>query len=109
MDQMSLVQSHGDSLINRIVMTVAETRGVDPLDLPPLYDAIDPDALERLFTSSVSPPTPSSIQVHFTYEGHEVTVHNDGDVTVIPESDYSGSTADYRGDGTFEGPHTAAD
>jgi hypothetical protein len=35
-----------------IVDRVAEVEEQDPLDLPPLYDSIDPDALDRLAESS---------------------------------------------------------
>lgn len=40
----------GDSsLVCAVVVAVAEARGVAPETLPPLYDAIDTEALERPF------------------------------------------------------------
>ncbi|WP_324663266.1 HalOD1 output domain-containing protein [Haloarcula sediminis] len=42
-----------EALSHAVVVAVAERNGVDPLDLDErLYDCIDPDALDALFTSS---------------------------------------------------------
>lgn len=42
--------SESESLSQTIVYAVAETKGVDPVDLTDrLYDCVDPDALDRLF------------------------------------------------------------
>lgn len=60
----------------RIVETVATTKSVDPLDLPPLYDSIDPEALEKLVDRM------DEGEVVFTYAGTEVTVTEDGSVDV---------------------------
>ena len=40
------------SLVLEIVDRVAEMKEQDPLDLPPLYDSVDPDVLDRLAESS---------------------------------------------------------
>lgn len=34
-----------------IIETIAEETASDPLELPPLYNAIDPEALDRLFVN----------------------------------------------------------
>ena len=71
-----------DSIASAIVETVATEEGVDPVDLDePLYAAIDPDALDRLFRSA---PAGSGIagRVTFTYAGYDVTVQATGDVRV---------------------------
>ncbi|WP_132058304.1 HalOD1 output domain-containing protein [Halorussus amylolyticus] len=55
--------------------------------LPPLYDAIDPDALDALFAGGVrSPDRPRATagKVEFVYHGHRVTAHSDGSVVVEP-------------------------
>ncbi len=42
-----------EPLSHAVVVAVAEQKGVDPLDLNErLYDCIDPDALDALFTAS---------------------------------------------------------
>lgn len=71
-----------DSIATAIVETVATEEGVDPVDLDvPLYSAIDPDALDRLFRSA---PAGTDIdgRVTFTYAGYGVTVHATGAVHV---------------------------
>lgn len=93
----SLQPATGDFLITNIVTAVAETRGVDPLDLPPLYDAINSDALERMFSSPITPAPPSPSHVRFTYEGCEVVVHTDGEVSVTPVEESDTVTSGTRG------------
>ncbi|WP_239641822.1 HalOD1 output domain-containing protein [Haloterrigena salina] len=44
--------SRESSIAIEIVDRVAEMEEQDPLDLPPLYDTVDPDALDRLAESS---------------------------------------------------------
>lgn len=66
-------------LNTRIVYELADERGVDPLELDPLYDAVDPDALERLFSA------PTSVdRVEFTVGDCKVIVSGDGTVEVSP-------------------------
>lgn len=53
-----------------IVERIAARENVDPLELPPLHDAVDTDALTALF----SMPEPRADNVTFSYHGYEVTV-----------------------------------
>lgn len=69
----SVTEIDGGILPSRaVVEMVAATENVDQTDLPPLYEAIDPDALDKLFESRSDDRTP--MEVTFTYYGHEVTV-----------------------------------
>jgi hypothetical protein len=61
-----------------ICEALAAERGVDPLDLPPLQEHVDMDALVTLLDSSDGADT----QVTFTHEGDTVTVWADGTVDV---------------------------
>lgn len=65
-----------------IVEQVAALEGTDPIALPPLNDAIDPDALDSLVQSSApdDPRTPAA--VHFTYCGYDVHVEGGGSILV---------------------------
>jgi hypothetical protein len=55
-----------------VVEAVAEASGTEPLALPPLYDAIDPDALDALFGPS-SGGTQSTVgTIEFVYAGTTV-------------------------------------
>lgn len=60
----------------RVVNEVAAATDADPLSMAPLYETIDPDALDQLVAAEIDG------YVHFTYAGHEVTVHGDGAVVV---------------------------
>ncbi|WP_254810545.1 HalOD1 output domain-containing protein [Natronosalvus amylolyticus] len=55
-----------------IVERVAEIEEQDSLDLPPLYDSVDPDALDRLAESS---------KIQFEYLGYNITVDS-GTITI---------------------------
>lgn len=66
-----------DTASNSVIEAVARAEAVDPAKLPPLYDTIDPDALNSLFE------TPCRTgKVSFRYGGRDVTVTGDGDVVV---------------------------
>lgn len=68
--------SRGSSLTEAIVVEIAERTGVKPIDLPPLYSVVDPDALETLARRE------KPCRVAFEYAGHEVTVAGPERVTV---------------------------
>lgn len=77
-----------DSASRRVVREVAEATDSDPSDLPPLYEVVDPDALDGLFRprTAASETTDTGVAgsgpvVRFSYAGREVSVRRDG-VTV---------------------------
>lgn len=62
-----------------VVSAVAEVEGTDPVELPPLYDAINPEALNALFTSRAK----STVErITFQYAGYSIVVRGDGEVRV---------------------------
>jgi len=66
-----------EALSQAVIYGVAELNGVDPLDLDErLYDCIDPDALDRLFT------TGGCGSLQFTMAGCHVDVSADRRVSV---------------------------
>lgn len=68
------------SLSRAVLDAVAANEGREVTNLEePLYEAIDPEALDELFRSG-------SGRVIFEYAGYEVTVESSGDVTVTPLS-----------------------
>lgn len=61
----------------QVVEALARADNIDPLAMTtPLYDVIDPDALNAVLD------TDSPVEVTFEYDGHTVTVESDGRVTV---------------------------
>lgn len=61
-----------------VVEAVAEAEDADPLDLTPLYSAVETDALDSLFASLVGDDGPAIDEVTFSYHGYDVTVTGDG-------------------------------
>lgn len=66
----------GVSLTVKVVEKVAEQENVDPTELPPLADGINPDALDALF-DPITNPGDSDVYVSFTYVGYTVYVYAD--------------------------------
>ena len=59
-----------------IVTAIATKRDVEPTELPPLYESIDPDALDALFAPTRT-GGPRRGRLEFTYDGHDVVVECD--------------------------------
>ncbi|MFC4544104.1 HalOD1 output domain-containing protein [Halosolutus amylolyticus] len=54
-----------------VITAVARLEGCNPMDLPPLYDAIDPEAIDALFPDE---PNCGADRVSFRYCGYEIDV-----------------------------------
>lgn len=68
-----------------VVSAVADAKDISAVDVsPPLYDVIDPDALEALVASMTRGSGERAGTVEFSYSGYEVTVTGDGFVSVTP-------------------------
>lgn len=65
----------------KVIYAVANADGVDPVDMAPLYDTIDPEALDAIFDGG------GRGRIAFTYEGHEVAVTCDDDAVADVEVD----------------------
>lgn len=64
------------SLAEAVLHEVAERRGEPPEQLnPPLFEVIDPDALDTVFRAETG-------RISFEYLGYTVTVDHSGDVNV---------------------------
>lgn len=64
-----------------VVSAVATAAETPAASLPPLYSAVDPDALDDLLRSAASRPK-RPVSVSFVYHGHPVTVDETGVVAV---------------------------
>lgn len=74
-----LVHEEIESLSTQVVTMVAERKGIDPAELTqPLHSAIDPDALEVLFSERRN----EFVHITFTYAGFEVTIEGDENVEI---------------------------
>lgn len=77
LDHRTSEQPASTSVVEDVVVTVAEREGVDPTRLPPLYDVCDPDAL-----AAVVDGLGDDVAVEFSYCEHRVAVDGDGAVSV---------------------------
>lgn len=64
----------------QIVQAVADLEGTDPCELTPLYEFIDPDALEALFAPTIEHERRG--QVEFSYHGYHITIAVDTHHTI---------------------------
>lgn len=68
------------SMAGAVVYLVTVAIGEEPDQMEPLYEVVDPDALDELFRSRES----STNRVEFQYAGCDVTAISDGVVRVSP-------------------------
>ena len=69
-----------------VVEAVAVALDRETTSLEPLYESVDPDALDALLHSNGSSATPRDLTVTFTVADRQVTVHGSGEVVVRPDS-----------------------
>ncbi|MFO7925233.1 HalOD1 output domain-containing protein [Natronomonas sp.] len=62
--------------ITAILEAVAAQDGVDPMELePPLFDVVDPDALEAILSTGAT--AQSEVTVTFEWAGYDIVVGSD--------------------------------
>lgn len=72
------VRKRSDAPSTAVVMAVAAVRDIDPIDLDCcLADAVDPDALDRLYSDDRRRAS-TTPELEFSLGGCSVTVHEDG-------------------------------
>lgn len=81
MKHMPGVNSTGDPLSVKVVEAVAEHDETDMVELPPLGESINPDALDSLFESVTDPPD-SETQISLDYYGYTVRIDADRSITI---------------------------
>ncbi len=71
-----------------LIAAVATLSGTEPTSLSPLYDVVDPEALDSLYehVREHTGSTSSDHQITFPYEGYEVRVGFDGRIRLESES-----------------------
>ncbi|MFH5798548.1 HalOD1 output domain-containing protein [Haladaptatus sp. CMAA 1911] len=77
-------RSNADERLSiRVINAIAEHEGTTPTEIRPvLYDIIDPDALDSLFSATYRGETRANGNVEFQYGPHKVTVHSDGRIEI---------------------------
>lgn len=69
-----------------VLSVVAHASGRDPVELPVLYRAVDPDALESIFDQPGAGTGRCDASIEFEYAQHRVRVEGRGTVTARPLS-----------------------
>lgn len=74
----------GDRASETVVTAVAALAGTSPIELEPLYEAIEPDALDALVDHARRDGA-GTHELWFRYEGYDVGVWSDGEVRIRDE------------------------
>ena len=70
------------SPVEAIAEAVAAVEGIDSMDLPPLYDHVDVEAVNRLLDGRNGAVVSETV-IGFTVEGWNVLVRGDGHIAVL--------------------------
>jgi hypothetical protein len=62
---------------------ISAMTGREQTDFPPLYETVDPEALDSLVGASARS---SPVSVSFEYVGHSITVRSDGELVIAAPS-----------------------
>ena len=82
----------GESASLAIAVMLAAVRNQDPIELRPLDETIDTDALDGMM--GFQHEKNGDVQVTFSYEDHVITVASTGDVVISAPTDDSSPPAD---------------
>ena len=83
-------------ITDTLITALAEAEGVTPTELPPLYDAIDPDVLTRMFDEHGSETEPKAL-LSFTYGMWNVFVRADGRIRICDGTQDTDPTPVFEG------------
>lgn len=61
-----------------LVYAIADAVGVDPLSVRPVYESVDPDALDALIRGDAN-----DLAIAFDHDGVPVEVYGDGTIRVV--------------------------
>ncbi len=70
----------------QVVQAVAEEKNADPLELEPIFNAIDPESLDTLFEPTKAGSRRATGSVTFSYAECTVTVDADGSIDVTRDA-----------------------
>ncbi|OIB57543.1 HalOD1 output domain-containing protein [Natrialba sp. SSL1] len=76
-------------------LAISSISGIEPAELEPLANSIDPDALDALVTDwrrrSTHRIDERTGSISFLFAQHGVTIHDDGEIVIDPERSGTGS------------------
>lgn len=72
-----------ESIVVSILTEIARREGDPPQELvPPLYNVIDPDALETLFRKPISGESQKTVTLEFTYLDYRIVVRGPSEIEI---------------------------
>jgi hypothetical protein len=69
-----------------VVETISRALDCAPTSFGPLYEYVDPDALNTIVAATAPTDATGSTVVSFLFDVHEVAVHGNGEVVVRPNA-----------------------
>ncbi|ELY94612.1 hypothetical protein C483_02735 [Natrialba hulunbeirensis JCM 10989] len=81
------------------IATLADLLGVDPVELDPLHSTVDPDKVDAFVRARNR--TDGDSHITFTHEGHAITVHSYGVITITPEHELTAENYEGARDDDF--------
>lgn len=79
-------RDRSESVSRSVIAAVAEATGTDPTAMQPLYEVVDPDALDAIFDPVAGETAPVGC-VSFRFNGCDVYVYADGRTVVSSSGD----------------------
>lgn len=71
------VTLEGDTVPSEaVVRAIAQTKGISPVEMPALYEIVDPEALDAIFKGR------NLSYIQFSYYGYKVIVVSDGRIII---------------------------
>lgn len=67
-----------DSPSAAVIREVSDLWGADPIEMDPLYNHVDPDALDRLLKSNGPRQAGNDVKVEFQYQDYRIILHAHG-------------------------------
>lgn len=68
-----------------LIAALSTAMEADPIDIDPLYESVDPDALDGLLGNSVAATGP--VEITLSVEDYDATVSSTGTILLDPQSD----------------------
>lgn len=82
----NLANRHSNKISEQVVAAVTEAANCSDHELIPLYEVIDPEALNRLFAPTYEGNGRKCGRINFEYAGFEVDITSEDGVTLTPIS-----------------------
>ncbi|AEH37155.1 HalOD1 output domain-containing protein [Halopiger xanaduensis] len=68
-----------------VIQTITELTGQEPDELEPLWDSVDPEALDSFVARAEETETPCRLA--FEYQGYTVKIDADGELRIAPSEE----------------------